>query len=298
MQSKLFFLLFFIFIFSLTFSSKDKKRKRSTQSNFLNPQEDYFQITFQPILPTTHNLQISDTIVPDLLNTQNVESSAVPSDLLNKLLDNKNVFRYIFAYLSLFELELNFKCTSTTLYDLYEKISREEKDLLKERLKNKTKFLENINCTRQYFDFFEKKHCSNPSRIEYVNVDYFSEDLVLFPKGIRQIICFTFEKIEYKYALFKNGHLSILKKLNKEEYFVFTSLEKDFWEWGFHKYGHNCKTEACISKIHYLQENGSWIEIDKTFSFSVGNFSRYYLLLHTTTGNEHNIRHRGRFIYI
>jgi len=86
----------------------------------------------------------------------------------------------------------------------------------------------NIKCTRVYFDFFERRRWSKSERIEYANVDYFSEDLVLLPKSIRQIICFTFNKIEYKYVLFKNENLSILKKLNKEGKFVFTSLENDF----------------------------------------------------------------------
>ena len=255
MHSRLLFLLFsFIFIFSLTFSSNYyKKRKRRTKKNIVNPQDpnaqdNCFQIKFQP----SDNFQVSNIIFSDLLKTQNLKNSTVSSDLLsNKLLNIPNIFRYIFAYLSLFELELNFKSTSTSFYHLYAKFLKEEKTLLQECLKNKTKFLENINCPREYFDFFEKRQWNDPSRVEYANVDCFSEDLILFPKSIRQIICSTFQGIEYKYVLFKNGHLSILKKLTSKEYFVFTSLETDFKNFD----------DQPFNKANSFQENVRWIEI-------------------------------------
>jgi len=245
MQSKLFFLLFFIFIFSLTLSSNNNTRKLRLAKNILNVQkektrEDYFQTTLQPV---TSNLNVSNTIFSNLLETENEENSnlpldslrtledvgnsSVPSELLNKLLSIPNVFRYIFVYLSLFELELNLKRTSNEFYHLYEKCVQEEKNLLKECLKNEAMFLQNIKSTRKYFNFFEKRHWSEPDRIEYANVDYFSEALILLPKSIRQVIWFKNLGIEYKYILFKNGHLSILKKCNEEGNFAFVSLEND-----------------------------------------------------------------------
>ena len=168
-----------------------------------------------------------DKISFDLLKTQEKKNSSVSSDLLNNLLKNSNVFRFIFLYLSLFELEFNFKCTSKTFYHLYVKILQEEKTFLELCLKNEKVFLENINYTRQYFDFFEKRLWNDPERIEYANVDSFFKNLTLLPKSIRQIICFKFGKIQYKYVLFQNGHLSILKQ-NMHGNFVFTSLNKDF----------------------------------------------------------------------
>ena len=131
----------------MTFSSNNSKRKRQTENNILNPQdenaqdentqddnvqENYSQITYQHVPPSTDNLQINNIIFSDLLKPQNVEIFSVPSDLLNKLLEIPNVFRYIFAYLSFFELEFNFKYISTTFYDLYVKFLQEEKCLLKE----------------------------------------------------------------------------------------------------------------------------------------------------------------------
>jgi len=96
-------------------------------------------------------------------------------------------------------------------------------------LKNEKVFLENINYTRKYFDFFEKRLWNNPDRIEYANVDSFFEKLILLPKSIRQIISFKFDNIQFKYVLFKNGHLLILKlKQNIDGKFVFISLKKDF----------------------------------------------------------------------
>jgi hypothetical protein len=52
--------------------------------------------------------------------------------------------------------------------------------------------------------------------------------LVLLPKSIRQIIFFEFDNIQYKYVLFKDGHLSILKQNNIGGKFVCTSVKKDF----------------------------------------------------------------------
>jgi hypothetical protein len=279
MQSTLFFLLFFI---SLTFCTNYKKRKRLIKNNILNPgngntQKDFSQISAQT--RSTSNLQISIT---DLLKTQNKENF---TDLLNKLLQTKNIFHYIFAYLSLFELEFNFKSISKSFYHLYTNFLQKEKILLKElHLKNKTKFMENINCTRDYFDFFEKRQWDDPSRVKHANVDYFSEDLVLFPKSIRQIICFTFQEIEYKYVLFKTGHLSILKKLNKGEYFISTSLEKDF----------GCFDDLIgfpPSKIPSFQENVRWIEIQGFW----GNYLGYHVCLHKTNNFEQYIWNAQHF---
>jgi hypothetical protein len=169
----------------------------------------------------------SQTIPFDLLNTheEEAESSTTSCALLNNI--DSNIFRSIFAYLSFFELELNFKCTSTRFYNLYNKFLKEEKNMLKESLKNRVNFVKNLNCTRVYFDFFEKRFWGDSTQIEqieYVNVNSFSKHLFLFPKSIRQIIYFEFNKIEYKYILFKNGDLSILK----EGKFVFTIFDNDF----------------------------------------------------------------------
>jgi len=284
MQSKLFLLLIFAFIVSLIFSSTNKKRKRQTKNNILNPQdentqddntqENYSQIT---VPPSTSNLQINNIIFSDLLKSQNVEISTVPSNSLNTLLKkNPNIFRYIFAYLTFFELEFNFKYISTTFYDLYEKFLQEEKLLLKEHLKNKTKFLENINCKRVYFDFFEKRHWSDPGRTEYVNVDCFCDQLIIFPKSIRQIIRFTFEEIEYKYVLFKNGHLLTLKKVNKEGHFVFTSVDNhDF----------NFFRNVTLSETHLFQENVRFIE------FQTHSASPLIFIIHKTGNLSQSIWH-------
>jgi len=232
MQRKLFFMLFFIFIFSCsiktTFSSKetenenetDKKRKRLPKNEFLNTtdlQNQNTQDTFQNILnfvpPSADHLQSSNiekrenrTVAfnflkskdekyfyfgSNLLKIQEKEIFVVPSNLLNNLLKTSNLFRFIFPYLSLFELELNFKCTSKTFYHLYEKFLQEEKTFLQSCLTNEAKFLKNIKHTRQYFDFFEKRLWNHPERIEYVNVDSYSEHLILLPKSIRQIVSFT-----------------------------------------------------------------------------------------------------------
>jgi len=96
--------------------------------------------------------------------------------------------------------------------------------------KNKLNFFKNrLNYTRIYFNFFEKRLWSNPDRIEYVNVDSFSTNLVLFPKSIRQIVRFKYQQNEYQYILFKDGQLSILKKIDAEEgKFFFTSLKNDY----------------------------------------------------------------------
>jgi hypothetical protein len=128
-SKKLFVLLFCFFIFTLTFSSNYKKRKRRAENIILNPQNDNTEevyseiITFQPVTLKSH-LPRSNTF---LLKTKNVENFTIPFEVLNKLLEIPNVFRYIFPYLSLFELELNFKCISTSLYELYEKFLQEEK---------------------------------------------------------------------------------------------------------------------------------------------------------------------------
>jgi len=162
--------------------------------------------------------------------------------------------------------------------------------LLKEYLQNKTKFLENINCKRVYFDFFEKRRWRYPGRIEYVNVDSFSEGLVLFPKSIRQIIWFTFQGFEYKYVLFKNGNLSILKKLKHEGLFVFIYLEKD------------CENYKCLLShhtqknipIHLFQENIRYIQIP---GYLMGPL-RYFVLLHKNNNFTQHIFHRDSKIII
>ena len=172
-------------------------------------------------------LKQKDKIAFDFVKPQTKKRLIVPSDLLNKLLQTSNVFRFIFPYLSLLELEFNFKCTSKTFYHLYVKILQEEKTFLQSCLQNEKVFLKNINYTRQYFDFFEKRLWNDPERIEYANVDSFFENLILLPKSIRQIISFKFDNIQYKYILFKNGYLSILKQ-NIKGKIVLASLKKDF----------------------------------------------------------------------
>jgi len=285
MQSKLFILLCFIFIIFFTFSStQDKKRKRKPENNILNPQqenmqEDYSQTIFPSVVPNTKNIPTSRTNLFDLLKPQNIERSTVVHSLLNNILEIPNVFRYIFAYLSLFDIELSFKFTSTKFHHLYEKFSQEEKLLLKERLTNKTKFLENINCTRVYFDFFEKRHWNNPTRIEYVNVDSFSEDLVLFPKSIRQIICFKVQEIDYKYVLFKNRHLSILNKLNNNGPFVFTENDVVY------------KNMLCNEALHSFQDNIQWVEI-QSYPVDYTSPSHTYVFLHKTDNFTQCISHQ------
>jgi len=273
-------LLFFIIIFSLTtFSSNYKKRKRQTENNILNSLEDtnntqdhHSPITVITILPnTTINLQISEAIVPfDLLN--------------NILLKTPNLFRYIFAYLSLFDLELNFKCISSEFYNLYEKTLHTEKNLLKENLKNETNFLENINHVREHFDLFEKRKWSNPNRIEYANVDYFSENIVLFRKGIRQIILFTLKEIKYQYVVFTNGYLTILKKQKEGRYFVFTSFENDFQHFE-HSIYPNYTNQSL--KTFSFQYNVRWIEFCDYMVEGVG----YNILLHKTENFKQFIGH-------
>jgi len=190
MQRKLFFWLFFIFIFSSKESNVTTKRKRLLKNfqNHTNTQtQNSSQNEINSFVPfTTENLHGSNTKTPessvsfnllkkeddkyfyfhsnllnqtdkisfDFLKRREGRRYTIPSDLLNKLLENSNVFRFIFSYLSLFELELNFKYTSKTFYHLYEKILQEEKILLQSYLINEKLFLENINYTRQYFDFF------------------------------------------------------------------------------------------------------------------------------------------------
>jgi len=262
-QLLVFFFLFFIIIFSgLTFSSKEKehkKRKRRQNYNIVDPHRqnslDRFLNTFDFIQPNassnTQNVETQFNF-SDLLKTKEETNFNVPSNLLKaqetqnsdihidlskiyknaesscNLLDlNPNLFRHILAYLSLFELELNFKCASTQVYNLYEKFLKQEKQILTEMLKNESIFLKNINCTRVYFDFFEKRFWNEPDRIEYANVDSFSSNLIIFPKSIRQIVWFKYNEVEYKYVLFKNGDVSILQKIKKKENFVFAYLEND-----------------------------------------------------------------------
>jgi len=294
MESKLFFLIFFIFIFSLTFSSnekeEDKTRKCQPENNILDchPEKapDKFLDTFNFVQPknadilenfNTKHVHSNDSalfrskegenikVSSDLLKEKETKSPNVPVDLLKthefscKLLDiNSNVFRSICTYLSLFELELNFKCASSKIYNLYEKFLKEEKNLLTEALKNESIFLKNINCTRIYFDFFEKRFWNEPERIEYADVDSFSTNLVLFPKSIRQIVCFKYNQIEYKYVLFKNGQLSILKKVNQEGKFVFTSVENDFLN--YDSPSTSDLHEKQSFKKHFIQNNVRWMD--------------------------------------
>jgi len=280
MKSKLFIFLCFIFIIFFTFSSKDKKRKRNTEKKILNPpdkniQKDYSQTTLQSLVPNTTNILTSNINQFDLLKPQNVERSIVINGLLNNLLEIPNLFRYIFAYLSLFDIELRFKCTSSKFYHLYEKYLQEEKLLLKQHLMNKTIFLENINCTRVFFDVFEKRLWKNPDRsIEYVNVDSFSEDLVLFPKSIRQIIWLPVHEIEYKYVLFKDGHLSILKQLNNNGPFVFA--ENDVVD---------------KNTPYSFQENIRCLTIDNLDNYWVGVLNSY-IDLHKTDNFTQHISHQ------
>jgi len=266
MQSKLFILLFFIIIFSLTtFSSnenenKNKKRNReNTHVEFQNTL-NFVESSDQDDNLQNYPLQNDDTAninVSNLYRTKQKENFKIPFNVLKTQEETENpyfdliskthketkisttpyqllnltpsIFSIIFSYLSLFELELHFVHVASQLYQLYETYLEKEKFLLnKENLNNKQNFCANINHPREYFDFFEKRHWSKPERIEYANVDSFSKNLILFPKSIRQIICFTFNKIKFKYILFKNGDLSILKKLETEEKFVLTSLENDF----------------------------------------------------------------------
>jgi len=285
MQRKLLFLLFLTFIFSgtkTTFSStenKNKKRKRLLKNEFLNTEnlqkqntQDSFQNALNFVPPSTNiiqcsNIQNQESVFnllkskdetyfyfhSNLLKTPVEVRSNDPSDLLNKLLEISNTFRFIFPYLSLFELELDIKCISKKFYDLYEKFLQEEKTFLQSCLKKEEIFLANINYTRQYFDFFEKRLWNGPKRIEYANVDYFDENLTLLPKSIRQMISFKFNNIQYKYVLFKNGHLSILKQ-NIGGKFVWTSLENDFE-------AHYPFQKETFKLDFSFQENIRWLDI-------------------------------------
>ena len=216
-----------------------------------------------------------------LLKTQEKKYPSVSSDLLNKLLKNSNVFRFIFPCLSVFELELNFKCTSKTFYHLYVKILQEEKNVLQSCLQNEKVFLENINYTRQYFDFFEKRLWNYPERIEYANVDSFFENLILLPKSIRQIISFKFDKIRYEYVLFKNGHLSILKQ-NINGKFVVTSLNKDFEKF------YLCHQSFRLDSI---QESCRILDVRKFYG--VGG-RKIYIHLYKTDNFSQSIRHEKK----
>jgi hypothetical protein len=104
--------------------------------------------------------------------------------------------------------------------------------MFKQALKNKESFLEfkTFNNTTFYFNFFQKRFWDDPIHIEYVNVNKsFSEgDLCPFPKEIRQILDFKFEKHQCKYVLFKDYSLTILKKNKNNKKFKFTSLKNDF----------------------------------------------------------------------
>jgi len=161
---------------------------------------------------------------------------------------------------------------------------QKEKNLLKEHLKNEMYFLENINHTREYYDFFEKRKWINPNRIEYANVDCFSENLFLFPKGIRQIICFTLKKIEYQYVVFKNGHLSILKKQKEEKYLSFTSFENDFQH-----FEHNIRFDYINQSLKFFsfQHSVRWIE----FYNYLRDGSEYHIYLHKTDNFKQHIGH-------
>jgi len=246
-------------------SNTNEAKNAKVPSDFLKTQEK------EKFSDLSNTNEAKNAKVPDFLKTQEKENSNIHVDLLKKnkaakrsnvscgLLKIKlDVVPYICAYLSLFELELNFKCVSTEIYNLYENFLQEEKNLLTEEyLNNKVKFgthiRNSINCASDHFDFFEKRLWSKPDRIEYANVNSFSKNLFLFPKSTRQIVCFQFHEIEYKYVLFKDGHLLILKKLNKEKNFVFTSLENDF-----------TTSLPSFNKTHkmQLQENIRWMEFD------------------------------------
>ena len=317
----LFFIFIFSLTFSSN-EKENKKQKRQPKNNALNLHDtnthDDFQNTLNFVQPNAENMQSSNTqnvkiythfsdvlktkeeknvkVPSDLLKTQVTENPNIPVDLLkiHKNAESSNVscellnikpplFRYIFAYLSFFELELNFKFVSTKIYNLYENFLQEEKNLLtEEHLNNKVKFLADINCPRVHFNFFEKRVWSRPDRIEYANVDSFSNNLFLFPKIIRQIICFQINKIEYKYFLFKDGHLSILKKLKKEKNFVFTSLENDFANFR-PSFG---ETESC--KIHSFQENIRYME----FNPYTWNSTVVRIELHKTDNFKQDIWHQ------
>jgi len=125
--------------------------------------------------------------------------------------------------------------------------------------------------------FFEKRLWNGPERIEYVNVDFFFENLILLPKSIRQIISFKFNDIYYKYVLFKNGHLSILKQ-NIEGKFVFTSLKKEF------RKIHHCFRDKFF-RLDSFQENCRFLDVPELFGKEI--FIHIY-----KNGNYHQfIRH-------
>jgi hypothetical protein len=214
MKSKLIF-FFFIFIL-LTISSKEenilKRKRKDVELKHQNTQ------TF--VFPFTEDMKIHELqfIFPS--------NTIRPSDLLlNKILKNsKNTFAYIFPYLTFFELEFEVQFVCKAMHELYEKFKQEEKNILKSAL--------NLNISGNYFDFFEKRKWRLPSREDFVNANKFSENLFIFPKSIRQILCFiSFRNIQYKYVLFKTGKLIILKKIDNK--FKLISPEHDFqkvWE--------------------------------------------------------------------
>merc|ERR1712034_211037 len=170
-------------------------------------------------------------------------------------------------------------CTSKIFYHLYEKFLQEEKPFLQSCLTNEAKFLKNIKHTRQYFDFFEKRLWNHPERIEYVNVDSYSEHLIFLPKSIRQIFSFTCNNIEYKYVLLKNGHLSILKS-NIEGKFVFTSLKKDFQKLDLNG----------TFQFELLYENIRWLDV-----WGSQNGDQYNIELYKKDNFCQAIRHSLRY---
>ena len=200
----LFFIFILSLTFSSK-EKEDKKQKHQPKNNILNLHDrnthDDFQNTLNFVQPNAENIQSSNTpnvkiythfsdflktkeeensnISVNLLKTQETENSnisvnlftthedAESSDVSYELLNIKpNLFRYIFAYLSFFELELNFKCVSTTIYNLYENFVQEEKNLLtEEHLNNKEKFLADINYPRVHFDFLKKEFGVNQTEL-------------------------------------------------------------------------------------------------------------------------------------
>jgi len=278
MSSKLYFLLFciFIFFFTITTFSSTKETNATNDFQSQNTQQDgEFPNKLNSISFKENNVPNSSLESSNILNANNsiisfdlskIQEEESPSGLLNKLLKYPNLFQFIFPYLSLFELELNLKCISTFFYHLYEKFLQEEKNFLQSCLRNKEIFLEeNIKHTRTYFDFFEKRFYGLPERIEFANVDYFSDDLVLLPKSIRQMISFKFDSSnnQYKYVVFKDGHLSILKQNMPGGNFIFTSLENDF------------QFEPSSLNTDYFQENVRRVNLIFDLRGSSYNISLY-----------------------
>jgi hypothetical protein len=140
-------------------------------------------------------------------------------------------FRNLISYLNVYDLELKFKILSKRTLHLYTKFLREEKNNLKDHLTNPDLFAQKIKELKIYYNFFEKifsRISLKVNLVEYVKVDKFCSNLCLLPKTIRQILLFKVKETLYKFIVFQNGDLLILKKheTKNQNYIFFDNIPK------------------------------------------------------------------------